>query len=149
MNKKIIYKSFLLIIFCKSFSLNAQCEFSFRELVNFLKCSDYSFNNSVSSKGYIFDKNNSVFICKDSDNKGHLIEKYIKDDVYVIGYLFPNSSILVNRILNEAKSLGLKLTDSTNNPSTGITTYIYTGWNQIMLQVSGNSEAYRITLYDL
>jgi hypothetical protein len=69
--------------------------------------------------------------------------------VYVIGYLFPNSSILVNRILNEAKSLGLKLTDSTNNPSTGITTYIYTGWNQIMLQVSGNSEAYRITLYDL
>ena len=62
--------------------------------------------------------------------------------------MIPNSSYEIQKIINEAKNYGLRLTDSTINPSTGMPNNIYEGGiGNLMMQIQSNERYNYIVIY--
>ncbi len=131
-----------------SFSLNAQCNLSFNDLVNLLRSNETNLKYLLSNKGYVYNYKESKYDCS---NEKYDIRKSYEDGVYSITYMtymIPNSSYEIQKIINEAKNYGLKLTDSTINNSTGMPNNIYEGGiGNLMMQIQINERYNYIIIY--
>ena len=140
--KKIVLGLFMLM----SFYSNAQCNIVFNDLVKTLRFNETSTNYLLSNKGYVYDSKESTYFC----GENYLYRKYYKDGVIGIDYMMPNSSYDIQKIINDAKYYGMKLSDSKTNPSTGMPIIIYVGGNgNLMMQISSNEKFNHITIYGL
>jgi hypothetical protein len=134
----------ILLIVCPFFS-NSQCSFSFKELESSLALSESNLNVLLRNKGYVFDNEFSNYFCQEN----FLFRRYTEDGVKVIDFLMHNSHTDINSIINDAKSLGMKLTESRTNNTTGKPINIYEGRNNIMMQISSNDKYHSITIYGM
>jgi hypothetical protein len=133
----------LIILF--SYSASAQCSLGFNDLIKALRNNETNLKYQLSNKGYIYNYSESTYFC---DIYKYELRKTYKDGVFGIKYMIPNSSYEIKKIINEAKIYGLKLTDSTINPSTGMPNNIYTdGIGNLMMQIQSNESYSYIVIY--
>jgi len=141
-------KILLVILLTIPFLSKSQCSFSFNDLVRALKSNETTLNNELSNKGYIYNSKESIYVCGGYD--GYLFKLYFEDGGIGIDYLMPNSSYEIQKIINDAKIYGMKLTDSNTNPETGLPNNIYEGGKgNLMMQISSNEKFHSITIYGL
>lgn len=142
--KKIVFGLSMLV----SFYSNAQCNIVFNDLVKTIKYNETSLNYQLSNKGYVYNSKESTYFC--GENYSYLFRKYYGDGAIAIDYMMPNSSYEIQKIINDAKYYGMKLTDSKTNPSTGMPIIIYEGGSgNLMMQISSNEKFNHITIYGL
>lgn len=139
--KKLLFSLIILV----SFSTSAQCSLGFNDLVKALRSNETNLKYQLSNKGYIYNYSESIYYC---DNEKYELKKTYKDGVFGIKYMIPNSSYEIQKIINEAKNYGLRLTDSTINPSTGMPNNIYEGGiGNLMMQIQSNERYNYIVIY--
>lgn len=127
---------------------NGQCNLTFNELVTTLRSDEINIKNLLSERGYKFDYNESTYFCG-NEKSGYLFSKKYQDGVIVIDYMMPNSSYENQKIFNNAKSYGMRLTDSKINPTLGVPINIYTGGaKNLMMQISSTDSYTSITIYE-
>jgi hypothetical protein len=138
-------KLLLSLILLLSFSASAQCSLGFNDLVKALRSNETNLKYQLSNKGYIYNYSESAYYC---DNEKYELRKTYKDGVFGIKFLIPNSSYEIQKIINEAKNYGLRLTDSTINQSTGMPNNIYQGGiGNLMMQIQSNESYNYIVIY--
>jgi hypothetical protein len=139
--KKIL---FILLMFVSLFT-SAQCSLGFNDLVKALRSNETNLKYQLSIKGYEYNYSESAYYC---DNEKYELRKTFNDGVSGITYMIPNSSYEIQKIINEAKNYGLKLTDSTINPSTGMPNNFYEGGiGNLMMQIQSNERYNYIVIY--
>lgn len=80
--RKLIFSIFILI----SFNLNAQCNFSFDELMDLIVSNSSEYETKILTKGYDYDSKKKVYFCFQNNDLFSITNRFQLDRFYGIQY---------------------------------------------------------------